>query len=50
MSSSLTARYCMDPTPVISCPAKKGGAAINEVTFHLRWWAAGVLLVGKLFI
>ncbi|KAJ6086670.1 hypothetical protein N7467_005584 [Penicillium canescens] len=50
MSSSLTARYCMDPTPVISCPAKKGGASINEATSHLRWWFAGVLLVGKLFV
>ncbi|KAJ5203078.1 hypothetical protein N7449_005157 [Penicillium cf. viridicatum] len=49
MSSSLTARYCADPTPIISCPAKKGGAAINDVS-SLKWWAAGVLLVGKILV
>lgn len=50
MSSSLTARYCADPTPIISCPAKKGGAAINDVSSGLKWWAAGVLLVGKILV
>ncbi|KAJ5522071.1 hypothetical protein N7527_006186 [Penicillium freii] len=50
MSSSLTARYCLDPTPIISCPAKNGGAAINDVSSRLKWWAAGVLLVGKILV
>ncbi|OQE15404.1 hypothetical protein PENFLA_c032G09750 [Penicillium flavigenum] len=50
ISSTLTAGQCIAFTPAISCPAKKGGAAINEVTSQLKWWAAGVLLVGKFFI
>ncbi|KAJ5121106.1 uncharacterized protein N7515_009067 [Penicillium bovifimosum] len=50
ISSSLTASYCQYPTPVISCPAKRNGAPINEATSHFRWWLAGVLLVGKLFV
>ncbi|CAG8263166.1 unnamed protein product [Penicillium salamii] len=50
ISSSLTARYCMDPTPVISCPAKKGGASINTVGSDFSWCLMGALLVGKLFI
>ncbi|KAJ6191329.1 exopolysaccharide inner membrane protein-like protein [Penicillium mononematosum] len=50
ISSTLTAGQCIAPTPAISCPAKKGGAAINEVTSQLKWWAAGVLPVGTFFI
>ncbi|KAJ5555342.1 hypothetical protein N7461_003812 [Penicillium sp. DV-2018c] len=51
ISSSLTAGYCTYPTQaVISCPAEKGAASINEATYCLRWWFAGVLLVGKLFV
>ncbi|OQD65332.1 hypothetical protein PENPOL_c006G06466 [Penicillium polonicum] len=51
MSSSLTARYCLDPTPIISCPAKKGGAAINnDVSSRLKWWVASVLLVGNILV
>ncbi|CAG8207105.1 unnamed protein product [Penicillium salamii] len=50
ISSSLTAKYCMDPTPVISCPAKKGGASINGVGSYLTGWVVGVFLVGKLLI
>ena len=51
ISSTLTARECTAATPAISCPAKKGGAAINEASSQLKWWAAGlVLLVGKSLI
>jgi hypothetical protein len=50
ISSTLTAGQCIAPTPAISCPAKNGGASVNKATSHLRWWVAGVLLVGKLFV
>lgn len=45
ISSTLTARECTAATPVISCPAKKGGAVTNEMNPHLRWWATGFVLL-----
>lgn len=50
ISSTLTAGQCIAATPAISCPARNGGAYIDEVTSQLKWWAAGVLLVGKFLI
>ena len=45
ISSTLTSRECTAPTPVISCPAKKGGAATNAMNSQMRWWAAGLALL-----
>ncbi|KAF4768149.1 hypothetical protein N7455_000174 [Penicillium solitum] len=51
IAAAITAAQCDGIDPIVSCPAKNGGAAIIDVAASsLKWWTAGVLIVGKLLI
>ncbi|KGO70455.1 hypothetical protein PITC_014650 [Penicillium italicum] len=50
IAASITAAQCKGIDPVVSCPAKHGGAAITDMASSLKWWTTGVLIVGTLLI
>ncbi|CAI7663381.1 unnamed protein product [Penicillium palitans] len=50
IAAAITSAQCAGIDPIVSCPAKNGGAAITDVASSLKWWTAGVLIVGTLLI
>ncbi|KAJ6127685.1 hypothetical protein N7471_008902 [Penicillium samsonianum] len=50
IAASITAAQCKGIDPIVSCPAKNGGAAITDIASSLKWWTAGVLIMGSLLI
>ncbi|KAJ5146362.1 uncharacterized protein N7515_000926 [Penicillium bovifimosum] len=48
IAAAITAAQCEGIDPVVSCPPKNGGAAITDMASSLKWWAAGVLIMGTL--
>ncbi|CAI7670869.1 unnamed protein product [Penicillium crustosum] len=50
IAAAITAAKCNGIDPIVSCPAKNGGAAITDMASSLKWWTPGVLIVGTLLI
>ncbi|KAJ5485820.1 hypothetical protein N7530_000120 [Penicillium desertorum] len=50
ITASITAAHCKGIDPIVSCPAKNGGAAIIDMASSLKWRTAGVLIMGTLLI
>ncbi|KAJ5254295.1 hypothetical protein N7524_011475 [Penicillium chrysogenum] len=50
IAASITSAHCQGIDPIVSCPAKNGGAAITNMASSLKWWTASVLIVGTLLI
>ncbi|KAJ5131497.1 uncharacterized protein N7515_007536 [Penicillium bovifimosum] len=48
IAAAITAAQCDGIDPVVSCPPKNGGAAVTDMASSLKWWTAGVLIMGTL--